>query len=41
MHVVDMLAGQVAVQGRVDGCCPRVEIEGRMAVHANHVVFGL
>ena len=41
VHVVDMLARQEAVQGGVDRRCARVQVEGGMVVHRDHVVFGL
>ena len=41
VHVVDMLAGQEAVQRGVDRRGARVEVEGRVIVHRDHVVFGL
>ena len=41
VHVVDMLAGKEAVERGVDGRGARIQVEGGVVVHADHVVFGL
>jgi len=41
VHVVDMLAGEEAVEGRVDRGGAGIEVEGRVGVGADHVVLGL
>ena len=39
--MVDMFARQKAMQRSVDGGGTRVQIESRVRVHRDHVVFGL
>ena len=41
VHVIDVLAGDEAVQRRVDAAGARVEVEGGVEVHGHHVVLGL
>ena len=41
VHVVDVLARQEAVQRGVDRRSARIQVERRVIVHADHVVFGL
>ena len=40
VHVVDVLAREEGVERRVDRGGARVEVEGRVRVHADHVVLG-
>ena len=41
VHVVDMLAREEAVQRGVDRRGARIQVEGGVVVHADHIVFGL
>ena len=41
VHVVDVLAGQEAVERGVNRRGPRVEVEGGVIIHRDHVVLGL
>ena len=41
VHVVDVLTRQEAVQRGVDRRSARIQVEGGVIVHADHVVFGL
>ena len=41
MHVIDMLAENEAVQGRIDRARARIEIECCVKIHRNHVVLSL
>ena len=41
MRVIDVLERNKRVERRVDGGRARIQIEGAMVVHRDHIIFGL